>query len=328
MSRLRPTSRRRVPGQSGGRAGLRPTRGGRRPANAAAAAARSASGVAPPEPDLLDEPGVGRPARRRAATYASIVASSASASAAAAANPASPSNAASSVRGGVEPGVGRRGRRRRRDRRARRSRRRAAPSPASNCQARIAWRTTARQLPRRPARDDDARRTGARAAARSSSRRRLLGTDDPRPPQVVVRLAGPVLEQVEQPAPVRRPGPGLGLAHRRPVAPGRPPTRGRLVRADAAAGPRPRRSPAPLGPARSAIEPGELGRRRVAVVLGRGRSFDPTGPQALSGIFALARAPAVSGVAGDLLADRRRAVAARTTTRSPRSPSDRPAGCR
>ena len=104
---------------------------------------------------------------------------------------------------------------------------------------------------------------------------RLLRANDPGTPQVVVRPAGLILEQVEQAAPVRRSG--ARVCHpfgavARPVhsaATRRAHARWsdlRLVSADAAPGRFPRaRQPVQTGPLGD--QPCELRRRRVAVVL-------------------------------------------------------------
>ncbi len=108
---------------------------------------------------------------------------------------------------------------------------------------------------------------------------RFPGPDDPGSPQIVVRLSGLVLEQVEEPAPVRRPGPWLG-SHRCRAKVGvgdlRPLQRRlcrvgciRLVGANPALGRVPDGGQA-AGPGALGDEPGKFRRARIAVVLGRG----------------------------------------------------------
>ena len=224
-----------------------------------------ALGVRAPQPDGLERcrPTSGRAAT--AASYPSIAASSAVASSVAVAKPSGLSNAVRSVSGTVSPAA-------------------AAPVAIAARWSRTAFGVVEhRPSPGRTARRASHRGPGAAAATRRPRRRtssysvrasrrvveqgQVGVARDPGPPQVVVCQAGPLLEQVEQAAPVGRSIDGLGFgstADRR----GRSLAgRDRLVRTDPGRG---------IGPDRAqAVRSGPLGdlagegeRRRVGVVLG------------------------------------------------------------
>ena len=180
-------------------------------ANASRAAVEVGLGRLVPQPERQERVRrrPGGPRRRPCSARSS--ASSAAASAIASSKPSSSSNAARSAVGRLEPGVVGRGLDRGPLRRARRSRGRAARVASSNRHARIASRIGRGQPPVAGLRDH---RVVARPRGRGAvvEQRQVLGRGRPRSATGRRTLAGPRLEQVEQPAPVGRRRRRLGSA--------------------------------------------------------------------------------------------------------------------
>ena len=268
---------------------------------------------------VVTRSGAGRSARRPRSRSARSPELSASASAVASAKPSSPSNA-------VAQGAGRRQAGRRGGRLDRRSRwsstRRSLVEQRGRVverQARIASRIGCGSVPVAGL-ADDLRRSASRAAAARVEQRQVLVAGDPRPPQVVVvgcrsRPRAGRAGRASRAGRRRVSGPVAARAGRR-----------RLVRADPVGRVRPD-APQPVRrrPVRRSPGEGEASRHRRSP---RSRAVSrPIGPQALSGMRA---ALSVGGqlVAGRLDLERRRPPRARSTRRTPRSPSDRRGACR